>query len=372
MPDSYLWAIGLLSFGIVSYVLWSRRQAESALTRSQLKAILDSTPDPVLVADRHYRLLLANRAAGLALGMTARAGGRHTTREIIQQRALLDLLHDSSPGKSSAEVELPDGRIYLATASNIEVQGRALGRVCILRDVTYFKELDTLKSDFVATVSHDLRAPLTQMRGYASMLATAGELNDQQQGYANKIIAGVENMAHLVNNLLDLGRIEAGINLHLEHVGVLDILQRVTGALQQRAAEKNITLTIELPQDMPHALEADGSLLDQALYNLVENAIKYTPQGGHVRVTTQSTPASLTFEVVDSGIGIPAESLTRLFDKFYRTAQRETRAEYGSGLGLAIVRSIAERHRGRTWAESEPGKGSRFFLEIPISRGVDS
>jgi signal transduction histidine kinase len=194
-----------------------------------------------------------------------------------------------------------------------------------------------------------------------------GELNDQQRAYVNKIIVGVESMSHLVNNLLDLGRIEAGKELALEHVAVLDVLQRVTGALQQRAAEKNIALTIEFSRDMPHAVQADGSLLDRALYNLVDNAIKYTPEGGAVRVSTASTPESITFEVADNGAGIPPEHAARLFEKFYRSPQRETRTEYGSGLGLAIVRSIAERHRGRVWVESQAGQGSRFYLQVPLA-----
>ncbi|MGH8246080.1 MAG: ATP-binding protein, partial [Gammaproteobacteria bacterium] len=333
-----------------------------------LKAILDSTPDPVLVTDDRNYLLLTNRAAGRALGVPPGENGRQTTRDVIQQRALFDLLQASSKEKQSAEVELPDGRIYFATAATIEVDGRGVGRVCILRDVTHFKELAALKSDFVATVSHDLRSPLTLMRGYTSMLGTVGELNDRQRDYVNKIIVGVENMSHLANNLLDLGRIEAGVGLAVESVGVLDILQRVTGALQHKAAEKEIAVTIELPKDMPHAVQADGSLLDQALYNLVENAIKYTPEGGHVRLTTHSTATHVTFEIADSGVGIPPDHAARLFEKFYRSPQRETRTEYGTGLGLAIVRSIAARHHGRVWVESEPGRGSRFFLQIPLTQ----
>ncbi|HEY2981162.1 MAG TPA: ATP-binding protein [Anaerolineales bacterium] len=361
------WLAWLLVFGVLATLLWRRLRSRPALTHRQLKSILDSTPDPVLVADDRNRLLLSNRAAGRALGLKSGHNGRQTTQELLKQRVLFDLLQASSPEEQSAEIELPDGRIYLATASTMEVDGRPAGRVCILRDVTHFKELDALKSDFVATVSHDLRSPLSLMRGYTSMLGTVGELNDQQREYVNKIIVGVENMSHLVNNLLDLGRIEAGVGLTVEHVGVLDILQRVTGALQHRAVEKDITLTIEMPKDMPHAVEADGALLDQALYNLVENAIKYTPQGGQVRVTTHSTAESVTFEIIDSGVGIAPEHAARLFEKFYRSPQRETRAEYGTGLGLAIVRSIAGRHAGQVWVESQPGRGSHFFLKVPLS-----
>lgn len=366
--DILIWGASVFLLALLVYLLWYLRQAPFSLTRSQLKAILDSTPDPVLVSDARSRLLLTNRAAGLALGVRPEDNAGRTTQEVIQQRALFELLQVTAPEKQSAEVELPDGRVYFATASTIQVDGRGMGRVCVLRDVTHFKELDTLKSDFVATVSHDLRSPLTLMRGYTSMIGTAGDLNDKQRDYVNKIMVGVENMSHLVNNLLDLGRIEAGVGLAVEHVGVLDILQRVTGALQNKAAEKEIAVTIELPRDMPHAVQADGSLLDQALYNLVENAIKYTPAGGRVRLTTHSTPTHVTFEVADTGAGIAPDHAAQLFEKFYRSPQRETRAEFGTGLGLAIVHSIAGRHAGRVWVESEPGQGSRFYLQIPLTQ----
>jgi signal transduction histidine kinase len=124
---------------------------------------------------------------------------------------MVNMLHDTSNERQSLELILPNGRIYLANASSIVASEKQVGRVCILRDITHFRELDTLKSDFVSTVSHDLRSPLTLIRGYATMLQMVGELNDQQRGYLNKIMIGVDNMSRLVNNLLDLGRIEAGL-----------------------------------------------------------------------------------------------------------------------------------------------------------------
>ena len=173
-------------------------------------------------------------------------------------------------------------------------------------------------------------------------------------------------MSRLVNNLLDLGRIDLGVGLQVEHVTVLDIIERVTSALQLQANQKHIQLSVELSKDMPNAVEADQALLHQAVYNLVENALKYTPQGGEVTIHLQTAPAELTFAVQDSGIGIPASDLPRLFEKFYRGTNREALAQRGTGLGLAIVKSIAERHGGNVWVESELDKGSTFYLQIPL------
>lgn len=341
------------------------------VSRRQLEAILNSSPDPVLVTDPQNRLLLANAAAEQALGTRLGMSEGQPTQRLIQQKPLLNLLNAAGE-KQSVEVLLPDGRTYLATASSVLADGKRVGRVCILRDVTRFKELDTLKSEFVSTVSHDLRSPLTLMRGYATMLEMVGDLNDQQQNYVGKIITGVENMARLVNDLLDLGRIELGVDLQVEPVSVLDVLEKVTEILQIQASQKDIDLSLELPKDLPDSIDADPALFHQAIYNLVENAIKYTSEGGQVFVRVRTLENFLVFEIQDTGIGIAPEDMTRLFEKFYRGKAREARSRAGTGLGLAIVRSIAERHGGRVWVESVEGRGSSFYLQIPIERSKES
>ena len=336
------------------------------LSRRQLEAILNSTPDPVLVTDASNRLILANPAAGDVFGINIRRGERPDFEKTVPVKELNELLQTSSNERHSVEISTPDGKTYLAMASPMTAEGKTVGRVCILRDVTQLKEIDTLKSDFVSTVSHDLRSPLTLMRGYATMLEMAGALNEQQKNYARMIVQGVDNMAKLVNNLLDLGRIDFGVGLQVESIPVLDILERVTGSLQMQAKQKGISLGVEIPKDLPHAIEADAALLQQALYNLVENALKYTPQGGQVTIHMQTAPTELTFAVQDSGIGILKNDMPRLFEKFYRGTNREALAQRGTGLGLAIVKSIAERHGGDVWVESELGKGSTFYLKIPL------
>ncbi len=349
--------------------------------RQRLAAIIASSPDPVLVTDQEDRLILANPAARQALGLpSGPSDGQPTERvrvsgsHVIGQKDLRDLLDalgsetdSTSRANRSVEVVLSDGKIYYAAASLVVASDKPVGRVCVLRDVTRFKELDALKSEFISTVSHDLRSPLTLMRGYATMLEMVGDLNEQQQNYTTKIISGVDSMSRLVNTLLDLGRIDAGVGLIVEQVVLQEIITTVMESVRLQAEAKEIRLDLDLAPDLPLSLEADRVLLQQALYNLVENALKYTPSGGSVALRLRAYPSVLQFQVQDSGIGIAPADQPRLFEKFFRGSQREARAQRGSGLGLAIVRSIAERHGGKVWVESTLGKGSTFFLLIPLA-----
>jgi PAS domain S-box-containing protein len=340
--------------------------ANAEIGRQRLAAILNSNPDPVLVTDYQGRLLLANPAAWQVLGLPGEAVNGKAINTIIQQPALLGLLQVVSEDKQSAEVDLEDGKSYLATASSVIVEGQPVGRICILRDVTRFKELDTLKSEFVATVSHDLRYPLTTMRGYATMLEMVGELNEQQASYVRKIISSVDGMNQLVTSLLDLGRIDAGVDLQPEMVPVQDVVERVINALQLTASQKQVVISSDIS---PHAIplvEADPALLQQALHNLLENAVIYTEPRGKVIVRVEPDKDQMVFSVYDTGIGIAPVDIPRIFEKFYRGGQKEAKKRQGTGLGLAIVKSIAERHKGRVWVESQLGKGSAFHLAIPF------
>ena len=333
--------------------------------RERMEAILSSTPDPVLVVDRQHRLLLANPAARATLENGDRLEGGVLIDEVISHEELLALIKTPHAQKETAEISLGGKRTYFATSSPITMEGRGVGRVCLLQDVTQFKEIDALKSEFVATVSHDLRAPLTLMRGYASMLQMVGDLNEQQAGYLQKIVGGVDSMSKLVNNLLDLGRIEAGVGLKLEPFKPMDVLQHVSEALQLQVAQKQIELKLN-DRGAPDSVEGDAALLQQAIMNLIDNAIKYTQPGGKVQVEISQRDAYLLVAVRDNGIGIAPIDQPRLFERFFRAARRDSRKQRGSGLGLAIVKSIAERHGGRVWLESELGKGSSFYMLIPL------
>ena len=348
----------------------ARLYATSEVGRQRLEAVLASTPEPVLVIDAQARLLLLNPAAVQVPGLILSAQAGSPIQDVVGPQEVVDMLMAPLTERiSSREITLPNGKVYYASVSSVLTENRPMGRVCILRDITHFKELEQLKSDFVATVSHDLRSPLTLMRGYATMLQMVGDLNDQQKNYVQKVVGGVENMTRLVNNLLDLGRIEAGIGLQIEKVSVSEVSDEVINSLQLQAVQKDIRLTHEISvNNRGFLIEADRALIQQAMYNLVENAIKYTQVGGHVIVRLEARPATILMEVQDTGIGIAPLDLPHVFEKFYRSGRREAYQQRGTGLGLAIVKSIAERHGGRVWVDSQLGKGSVFSLEVPCEQ----
>ena len=339
--------------------------------RQRLAAILASSPDAVLVTDRQGKLILANPAAWQVLGFSFDTGPGRPLEEVIKQKELAALLRSHTRQTQSIEITLPGNQVFLATASPVIAEGQPVGRVCVLRDVTRFKELEKMKSEFVATVSHDLRSPLTVISGAAKMLEVVGPLSEQQTTYVRSIVNSVDGMTHLVSNILDLSRIEAGIGLKVEMVPVREVIEQVLQTLQIHASQKRIELGMEILPETPALIEADPALLHQALQNLVENAIKYTRTVGKVTLRARPQQDRIVFEVNDTGIGISPVDQMHVFDKFFRGAQLTSgsttaREPRGTGLGLAIVKSIAERHGGQAWVESQLGKGSTFFIAVPL------
>jgi signal transduction histidine kinase len=237
--------------------------------------------------------------------------------------------------------------------------------VAVLHDITKLKELDRLKSEFVSTVSHDLRGPLTFMRGYINMLPMVGEVNDRQRTYIEKIEGGVQQMSRLVEDLLDLGRIEAGVELMRNVIEVQPLLAGVVEELADQATEAGIDLQILASPDLPVVM-GDASLIRRAVANLVANAIKYAPNSGVVLVRAQHDGDEIIFSVHDRGPGIAPADQIRLWEKFYRVENRDQDRGKSSGLGLAIVKSIVERHGGRVWLHSQEGRGSSFYFSLPI------
>ncbi len=348
----------------------ARLYAAAEIGRRRFEAVLNSTPEPVLVFDQKDRLLLLNPAAMHVPGLINTATPGKPVNEVLSSPDLIKLVSGPADDRvASQEIHMANGRVYQGSIAPVAAEEFLLGKVCVLRDITHYKELDTIKSDFVATVSHDLRTPLTLMRGYTTMVAMVGDLNEQQKSYVTKMVSGVENMTHLVNNLLDLGRIEAGISLNLEEITPDVIIEKIIKQYYPQAAQKNISLTFEgLSDGRRINMVADVDLLQQALINLVDNAIKYTNSNGSVKIKLNQRDDLVIFEVHDTGIGIAPLDMPRLFERFYRSGRREAFEQRGTGLGLAIVKTIVERHHGRIFVESQLGKGSSFIMEFPLKQ----
>jgi signal transduction histidine kinase len=259
-----------------------------------------------------------------------------------------------------------DGRVFLATVSTVYSSERqTMGRVAVLQDVTELKQLDRLKSEFVAGVSHDLLSPLTYMHNYATLLPADDAALERE--YAEKILAGIDRMKQMVNDLLDLARIEAGLNLQLDRVRIGDLLDEVAQEYATPAKAHGLRLVVEAGEE---TAMADPALLRRAVTNLVTNALKYAPDSGLVTLRADAADGQVIISVRDQGPGIAPTDRAHLFEKFYRGEGATSDRPRGSGLGLAIVRLVADHHGGRTWCESELGVGSVFYLSLPAASAI--
>jgi len=231
--------------------------------------------------------------------------------------------------------------------------------------------LDELKSDFMATMSHELRTPLTSIIGYSDMLLSGmtGELDPKQASFVESILKNGENLLNLINDILDLTKIEAGkLELRHESVDLRAALLGVLPVLKPRAAEKHIKVSTFLPTDLPE-VHADPGKLNQVLLNLLTNAVKYTPDNGSVSVEARRSDGMVEVWVTDTGIGIAREDQERIFQRFTQIDSSTTRAQGGTGLGLAIARELVELHGGHIRVQSQIGVGSSFVFTVPIHIG---
>jgi PAS domain S-box-containing protein len=337
--------------------------------RRRLAAVLASTSDAVIVTDPTERILLINPAMERFFNLNAAEVVGRPVKAVIESKRLIEALSGTSERARNVEIPVQDGIVLYASASTIfSNDGQTMGRVAVLHDITYLKEVDEMKSEFVATVSHDLRSPLTFMRGYATMMPMVGELTGKQQEYIDKILNGIEQMSVLINDLLDLGRLEAGIDLVVTHFRLSEVLNSIVDEHHQPAESKGIELKVTADSRRVPMIRGDVALIRQAVTNYVSNAIKYASNSGRVVLDATVEGGEVIISVRDNGPGIPKKEQLRLFEKFYRVQQRGTEVIKGSGLGLALVKSIAERHGGRAWCESTVGEGSTFYISLPLGK----
>ncbi|HID61579.1 MAG TPA: GAF domain-containing protein [Anaerolineae bacterium] len=341
----------------------ARLHTTIAEERAKLEAIIGGTNDAVIVTDTQNRVLLMNQAARRAFDVETVPEAGSPLEEVVSNEKLLALFARPEVREEALAEEIPlsDGRTLYASLTPVA----EVGCIAVMQDITYLKELDKMKSDFVATVSHDLRSPLANISGYALLLPEAGELNETQQEFVEGIRLSVARMTTLINNLLDLGKIEARVGMEMKPCQLVAVINEVVKSLKEQARAKEIVLQLDLPPELPLVL-GNRVRLDQVVSNLVSNAIKFTPEGGVVTVSAIEEKGEVVVEVKDTGIGIAPKDQVHLFEKFYRVRSEETSGIEGTGLGLAIVKSIVEGHGGRVWVKSQPGQGSTFGFALPL------
>lgn len=347
---------------------------------SKSQAILESIGDGVVFHDPQGKVLLVNAAAARILGSRPETLHGQDVRTLLGvfeesgqkavHRAMDAVLQTREPRAVQTTVE-PEERVVSAHLAPVITQGgEVLGVVTVLRDITREIEADRAKSEFVSTVSHELRTPMTSIKGYTDLLlmGVVGALNPQQHHFLEVIKSNADRLTALINDLLDLSRIETGrLRLDLQPMQVWEVIDEVVGSLKGRAEAKGLRVRVEVPQGLP-AVMADRDRITQVVLNLMDNAVRYTPEGGEVCVRVQMADEALLVHVQDTGIGIAPEEQGRIFERFYRSEDARVQETEGTGLGLAIVKSLIEMHGGRVWVQSEPGKGSTFSFTIPLRR----
>jgi PAS domain S-box-containing protein len=351
-------------------------------------AILDSVSDGIMYANDMGNVVLFNTSAERILGLPgARVVGRSINEltglyggsGTIWREALERWMKDPASYRSEDFVEelleLEDGRVVNVRLSPVNMGDQFLGTVSVFRDITKSVEIDRLKTEFVATVSHELRTPMTSIKGYADLLllGAAGEVTDAQQRFLETIKQNADRLSILVNDLLEVSRIDQGrVPMHYSLIEVSELFQTISSHLQMLMEEKtkSIEIVLELAPKLP-ALRADYDKILQVMQNLADNAFTFTPANGQVTLGAyyEATEKRMVMFVKDTGIGIAPAVGERVFERFYRGEEYQDASldTPGTGLGLSIVKSLVEMHGGAIWYESELGEGTTFFVRLPSS-----
>jgi NtrC-family two-component system sensor histidine kinase KinB len=350
--------------------------------KKKSEAIVASIPDPVIMTDEANHLILMNQAARARLQIRGTDWQGRPLDEIVHDGRWLKLL--SRGGVSIEESAKRDTLLSIRQADQqvlyfrprqttiIDESGKILGVVTLLQDVTRFKNLDRMKSEFIATVSHELRTPLTSINMAVDILSqeVLGKVNDPQRDMLATAKDDCERLTKLVKELLDLSRLESGkYELKRETVNLRMLVDEALKPLRLQFREKGIHLESIVPGQIPD-VPGDQQQLSWVITNLVSNALRYTPAEGTVKVETQLLDDAVRISVRDSGRGIPAEAIEVIFDKFVQVKQSTDSTPGSVGLGLAIAKEVVEAHGGKIWVESEVGAGSTFYFTVPKGEGT--
>ncbi len=347
---------------------------ELEASRSQMEGILQSMSEGVMLVGPGGELLLVNEAARQIFRMGAGTSQGRSFAELMRQPDLQELVQQIL---KTGQSRVRDMTLYSPSERHLQVHGtpcrcapegvQGSGVLLVLYDITDLKRLERIRTEFVANVSHELKTPLTAIRGAVETLLD-GALKDADQGrlFLESISEETGRLHRLVEDLLTLAQVESKqVVLRKEPVSVRIFLEEELARQRVLAKERQVSLKLEnVPQNQ--TVHADRSQLAQAVGNLLENAVKYNRPGGQVLVRASEVSRYLHIEVEDKGIGIPLEDLPRIFERFYRVDKARSRETGGTGLGLSIVKHVAEAHGGSVQAESRLGHGSRFTLILPL------
>ena len=344
-----------------------------SLEKSRLKTIINCIANGVMVTNRNMEIVLYNPALTRLLEIQEEIKGPIPVAKIINDENLLRSLDEIQSGESedhhsiSQEITVNKNTLRAISAPALGPDNSLVGTVTVLEDITHFKELDEMKSDFVNMVAHELRSPIVAIRQQNSVLVEglAGPLQQKQEEFLKRGIMKIDQLLELINDLLDMAKIEAGKDIqHHVPTDIGKIIEDTITFLEPRAQAQQIKLIHNL--DNLKTVQADPKRIEEIFSNLITNAINYSPEGGVVTVSAHCLNDNMEIKVSDTGVGIPETEVPKIFDKFYRVKDPKTRKVMGTGLGLSIVKGIIEAHNGTIDVESTPGEGTTFRILLPL------
>jgi two-component system, OmpR family, phosphate regulon sensor histidine kinase PhoR len=352
-----------LSSSIASLIaVFNTEHAVLESERLRLATVLDQITDGVLIADATGLIQFANPAAGRLFQFSNPL--HHSIAEVVRNHQLVEAWRRGQQTRQiqSESVEVPTRHQYLQLV--VIPDQHTSGSLLLAQDLTRIRRLETVRRDFVSNLSHELRTPLASLKALAETLQE-GALDDPPAAlrFVDQIQIEVDALTQMVNELLELSKIESGrFSLERSPAAAYDLLHSAAQRMQLQAERANIAVRVECAEDLPR-VQVDSQRLEQVLINLIHNAVKFTRPGGEVVLCAESAPGEVRFAIQDTGVGIPADEVPRIFERFYRVDK--SRTGRGTGLGLSIAKHIVEAHGGRIWAESTEGQGSTFYFTIP-------
>lgn len=337
--------------------------AQTESERNKLAAILTQIEDGVLVISENGEILLLNHVVRRAFGLGADSYFGQPFEQVFTNNDLLMALRGELPNSDRIEIQVEEDIYYRLSITPVEGVGKAFS----MHDISYLKKLNAVKTEFVNTVTHDLRSPLTAILGYVDLLHRVGDVNDQQAEYIERVQRSVTHITSLIDEVLKLGRVETELDANFSEVALTPIIQELEADYAPALAEKGQTLAVDLAEELPPVF-GNAVQLRQVFENLIGNAVKYTDHGGYIAVVVGQENEQIIIRVQDNGRGIPAADQSKIFDRFYRSSN-VSKDTPGTGLGLSITKSIVENHHGRIWVNSKVGEGSTFSLVLPVHQG---